>query len=297
MKVAITGASGLIGTALRASLRADGHAVVSLVRRPARSADEFEWDPRAGRLDPGCLADVDGIVHLAAASVSTRRWTERRKRKLLASRVDGTTTVARALAQADPRPRFLVSASAIGFYGDTGDQTVDETAPAGTGTLPELCIRWEAAAQPASDAGVRVTLARSGLVLSRRGGLMAPVLPLFWCGLGGRLGSGRQYWSWISLTDEVAALRMLMDSDLSGPVNLTSPTPVTNAEFTKTLGSAMGRPTVLPVPGFALTLVLGDFASEGCLAGPRAVPRVLNEAGFGFTHPTLRTALEAITGK
>lgn len=295
MKIAITGASGLIGTALRDSLQSDGHQVVSLVRRNPRSPAEIQWDPASRRLDPVALADVDGVVHLAAANVGDKRWTESRKRELLDSRVDGTTTVAEALAAADPRPRFLVSASAVGFYGDTADRQVDESASAGTGTLAELCLRWEAAAQPAIDAGVRVTFARSALVLSRKGGLMGPVMPLFWCGLGGRLGSGRQYWSWISMTDEVAALRMLMDSDLSGPVNLTSPTPVTNAEFTKTLGSVMGRPTVLPVPGLALTLVLGDFAKEGCLAGPRAVPRVLTEAGFSFAQPTLRGALEEIT--
>ena len=295
MKVAITGASGLIGTALSASLRADGHQVRSLVRRNPRSSDEVQWDPARRRLDPVALADVDGVVHLAGAGIADKRWTDSRRREVLDSRVDATTAVAQALAAAEPRPRFLVSASAVGWYGDTGDRPVDETDPAGDGFLAEVCRRWEAATAPASDSGVRVTFPRTGLVLSRRGGLMGRLLPLFKLGLGGRLGSGDQYWPWISLADEIAALRFLMAAEVSGPVNLTGPEPVTNAEFTKTLGSVLGRPTLAAVPGFALKLVVGDFAEEGILAGQRAMPRVLNEAGFGFSHPTLREALEYIT--
>lgn len=295
MKIAITGASGLIGTALRASLDADGHQVVSLVRRNPRSAGEVQWDPAARRLDPIALVDVDGVVHLAGAGIADKRWTESRRRVVLDSRVDGTTTVAQALASADSRARFLVSASAVGWYGDTGDRSVDESAPAGEGFLAEVCQRWEAAAQPAIDAGVRVTFPRTGLVLSRRGGLLGRLLPLFKLGLGGRLGSGRQYWPWIALDDEVAALRFLIASQLSGPVNLTAPTPVTNAEFTRTLGSVLGRPTLASVPGFALKLAVGDFAEEGILAGQRAIPRVLTKAGFDFAQPDLRAALTAVT--
>jgi len=295
VKVAITGASGLIGTALSASLRADGHQVRSLVRRNPRSSDEVQWDPARRRLDPVALADVDGVVHLAGAGIADKRWTDSRRREVLDSRVDATTAVAQALAAAEPRPRFLVSASAVGWYGDTGDRPVDETDPAGDGFLAEVCRRWEAATAPASDSGVRVTFPRTGLVLSRRGGLMGRLLPLFKLGLGGRLGSGDQYWPWISLADEIAALRFLMAAEVSGPVNLTGPEPVTNAEFTKTLGSVLGRPTLAAVPGFALKLVVGDFAEEGILAGQRAMPRVLTEAGFGFSHPTLREALEYIT--
>jgi len=246
-------------------------------------------------LDPIVLADVDGVVHLAGAGIADKRWTDARRREVLDSRVDGTTTVAQALAAAPPRPRFLVSASAVGWYGDTGDRPVDETESAGTGFLADVCRRWEAAAQPAVDAGVRVTFPRTGLVLSRRGGLMGRLLPLFKLGLGGRLGSGRQYWPWISLPDEVSALRFLIESDLSGPVNLTGPEPVTNAEFTKTLGSVLARPTLVAVPGLALKLVVGDFAEEGVLAGQRAIPRVLTGAGFEFAHPTLRQALEEVT--
>ena len=294
MKIAITGASGLIGSALSASLRGDGHQVVSFVRRHPRSPDEVRWDPASRRLDPAAL-EVDGVVHLAGAGIADKRWTGSRRRVVLDSRVDGTTTVAQALGAAQPRQRFLISASAVGWYGDTGQRPVDESASAGSGFLAEVCRRWEAAAQPAVDAGVRVVFPRTGLVLSRRGGLMARILPLFRLGLGGKLGSGRQYWPWISLADEVSALRLLIESDLSGPVNLTGPEPVTNAEFTKTLGSVLGRPTLAAVPAFALKLAVGDFAEEGILAGQRAVPRVLTETGFEFAHPTLRQALEEVT--
>ena len=295
MKIAITGASGLIGSALSASLRGDGHQVVSFVRRHPRSPDEVRWDPASRRLDPAALAEVNGVVHLAGAGIADKRWTGSRRRVVLDSRVDGTTTVAQALVAAQPRQRFLISASAVGWYGDTGQRPVDESASAGSGFLAEVCRRWEAAAQPAVDAGVRVVFPRTGLVLSRRGGLMARILPLFRLGLGGKLGSGRQYWPWISHADEVSALRLLIESDLSGPVNLTGPEPVTNAEFTKTLGSVLGRPTLAAVPAFALKLAVGDFAEEGILAGQRAVPRVLTETGFEFAHPTLRQALEEVT--
>jgi len=296
VKVAITGASGLIGTALSASLRRDGHRVVALVRRSARSAEEVQWYPAQRRLDPAVLADVDGVVHLAGAGIGDKRWTESRKRELLDSRVDGTTAVAQALAAAPDRQRFLLSASGVHYYGiGTGSRPVDESDPNGSGFLAEVCRAWEAAADPARDAGVRVVHPRTGLVLARRGGVMGRLLPLFRLGAGGRIGNGRAYWPWISLTDEVSALRMLIDSELSGPVNLTSPEPVTNAEFTRTLGSVLHRPTLVPVPSFALRVVIGEFADEGILQVPRAVPRVLTAAGFSFTHPTLRAALEEIT--
>lgn len=296
MKVAITGSSGLIGTALSASLRENGHQVVSLVRRPARSPDEIGWNPGSGRLDPAALEDVDGVVHLAGAGIGDRRWTESRKRELLDSRVRGTAAVAGAMAQGQGRDRFLISASGVHYYGTaTGDEPVDESAPNGTGFLAEVCRQWEDAADPARAAGVRVVHPRTGLVLARSGGVMGRLLPLFRLGLGGRIGDGKAYWPWISLTDEVAALRMLIDSDLVGPVNMTAPEPVTNAEFTKALGAALHRPTLAPVPSFALRTVIGEFADEGILNVPRAVPRVLTEAGFAFTHPTLPGALAAIT--
>ncbi len=297
MKVAITGASGLIGTALRAALRADSHQVVSFVRRNPRAPDEVRWDPAARRMDPTDLADIDGVVHLAGAGIGDKRWTQARKRELLDSRVDGTAAVAQALAAAVDRQRFLLSASGVHYYGtDTGDRAVDESEPNGTGFLAEVCERWEAAADPARSAGVRVVHPRSGLVLARRGGVMGRLLPLFRLGVGGRIGDGRAYWPWITLHDEVAALRMLIDSELSGPVNLTAPAPVTNAEFTKTLGAVLHRPTLATVPSFALRIVIGDFADEGILRVPRAIPGVLTKAGFRFAHPTLREALGDITG-
>lgn len=296
MKVAVTGSSGLIGQALVPALRSDGHEVLRLVRRTPRTADEHRWDPAHHRIDASVLADVDAVVNLAGVGIADRRWSAAHRREVLASRVDSTTTVSRALADAavagNVRRRVLLSGSAVGFYGDTGDRPVDESAPAGTGFLADVCAQWEAAAAPAAAAGVRVALLRTGLVLGR-GGMMSRIRPLFRLGLGGRLGSGNQYWPWISLRDEVDAIRFLLTADVTGPVNLTGPTPVTNAEFTRTLGRLVHRPTVLPVPGFALSLVLGDFAQEGVLAGQRALPAALTRAGFQHTDRELDSALRA----
>jgi uncharacterized protein (TIGR01777 family) len=296
MKVAITGSSGLIGTALAPALRADGHEVVRLVRRTPRTADEHRWAPDHRQLAPSVLADVDAVVNLAGVGVGDHRWTAAYRRQILASRVDSTATVSTALAEAagaDPdRPRVLLSASGIGYYGDTGDREVDESAPAGHDFLADVCQQWEAATAPAAAAGVRVVLLRTGLVLAE-GGMMGRLRPLFRLGLGGKLGSGRQYWPWISLRDEVDAIRFLLTSDVSGPVNLTGPAPVTNAEFTRTLGRVLHRPAVLPVPGIALSVVLGQFARVGVLAGQRAVPGALTAAGFAHTHRDLDSALRA----
>jgi uncharacterized protein len=296
MKVAITGSSGLIGTALAPALRADGHEVLRLVRRTPRTADEHRWAPDHRQIDPSVLADVDAVVNLAGVGVGDRRWTASYRRQILASRVDSTATVSRALADAaaaDPgRTRVLLSASGIGYYGDTGDRQVDESAPAGADFLADVCQQWEAATAPAAAAGVRVALLRTGLVLAG-GGMMSRLRPLFRLGLGGKLGSGQQYWPWISLRDEVGAIRFLLTSDVSGPVNLTGPAPVTNAEFTRTLGHVLHRPTVLPVPGIALSVVLGEFARVGVLAGQRAVPAVLTAAGFEHTDRDLESALRS----
>jgi uncharacterized protein (TIGR01777 family) len=296
MKIAVTGASGLVGSALVPALQADGHEVLRLVRRTPRTADEHRWDPQHHRIDPTLLADVDAVVHLAGVGIGDRRWSARHKARVLASRVDGTTTISRALADAaaaDPaRQRILLSASAVGWYGDTRDRVVDETSPAGDDFLARVCEAWEAATAPAAEAGVRVVNMRSGLVLGR-GGLLRRMAPLFRLGLGGRLGSGRQYWPWISLRDEIDAIRFLLTAPDSGPVNLTAPTPVTNAEFTAALGRVLHRPAVLPVPGAALWVVLGEFAQVGVLAGQRAVPTKLLEAGFTFTHTDLESALRA----
>lgn len=297
MKIAVSGASGLIGSALTPLLREDGHTVVPLVRRPARDDGEISWDPVAHRLDPASLADVDAVVHLGGAGVGDKRWTSAYKKVVLSSRVDTTSTLADALAAAEPRPRVLLSGSAVGWYGDTGARVTDESGPRGTGFLADVCAAWEASTAAAQAAGVRVVHLRTGLVCSRHGGFLGRVLPLFKLGGGGRLGSGRQYWPWISLPDQIGAIRYLLTADhLRGPVNLTGPEPVTNAEFTRVLASVLGRPAALPVPGVALKLALGGFAEEGVLTGQRAVPGVLTGAGYTFTHPTLEQTLRWVTG-
>ena len=295
MKIAITGASGLIGGALVPRLREDGHEVVRLVRRTPRTTDEHRWDPHHRRIDPAVLADVDAVINLAGEPIRPRPWTPAYKQRLLTSRLDATTTISEALAAAaaaDPtRPRILLSSSAIGYYGDTGDRPIEETEPPGTDFLAGLCARWEGATAPAEDARVRVVLLRSGLVIGRGAMLMQVLGLLFRAGLGGRLGSGRQYWPWISLRDEVDAILFLLGADVSGPVNLTAPTPVTNAEFTRELGRVVHRPTVLPVPGFVLSATLGEFARSSVLGGQRAQSSKLTGAGFTFTHTSLEQAL------
>jgi uncharacterized protein (TIGR01777 family) len=305
MRIAVTGASGLIGSALVRVLRGERHDVLRLVRRPAGAADELTWQPSAasGRaLDPAALAGVDAVVHLGGVGIGDARWTTDRQRAILDSRVEGTTAISTALAAAaaggPAAPRVLLSASAVGFYGDTGDQVVTERDPAGAGFLADVCRAWEAATGPAAEAGVRVVHLRTGLVLSPRGGLLGRMLPLARLGLLGPLGSGRQYQPWISLTDEVGAIRFLLTADeVRGPVNLTGPEPVTNAELTRTLLHVLGRPALAPkVPGFALRAMLGGFADEGVLIGQRAVPEVLRQAGYRFTHRTAAAALRWAAG-
>ncbi|MGY2067599.1 TIGR01777 family oxidoreductase [Blastococcus sp. SYSU DS0619] len=300
MKIAVSGASGLIGSALLPALRAEGHQVVQLVRRTPRTADEHRWDPQHRRIDPAVLQDVDAVVNLAGVGVGDRRWNAKHKQAVLSSRVDTTATLSEALAAAagaDPdRPRVLLNGSAVGWYGDTGDRVVDESDPAGDDFLARVCLAWEGATAPATDAGVRVTTLRTGLVLGH-GGLLGRMLPLFRAGLGGRLGSGRQYMPWISLEDEVGAIRFLLDHEVPGPVNLCGPEPVTNTEFTAALGRVLHRPTVLPVPAPALRIVLGEFADVGVLAGQRAVPAKLTEAGYRFAHRDVNSALRAAVAR
>lgn len=295
--IAVTGASGLIGRALVPRLRADGHDVVRLVRRPPAAPDERRWDPSGSGLDPAHLADVDAVVHLAGAGVGDERWSAERKQVVLRSRVDGTQAVAHAVA-ASERTTTLLSASAVGFYGHTGDRVTDESGPSGTGFLARVCREWEAATESAKQAGRRVVHLRTGLVLAREGGALGPVLPVFRLGLGAPLGSGRQYWPWISLPDEVGAITHLLTADVRGPVNLVGPEPVTNREFTRVLGRVLRRPTLpLPVPGFVLRVALGEFARDGVLTGQRLDPAVLRASGYSFAHRDLETALRAVLGR
>lgn len=292
-RIAVTGASGLIGAALVRSLRADGHEVVRLVRRPARAGDEVEWDPGRGYVDVAGLVGCDAVVHLAGAGVGDHRWTPAYKREIRDSRVLGTTAIAEAVASLDVPPKVLLSGSAIGYYGDTGDRAVDESAPAGEGFLPSVCVEWEAATAAAHEAGVRVAHARTGLVVGREGGAWGRLFPLFRAGLGGRLGNGRQYWSFIALHDEVAALRHILDTEsLSGPVNLTGPDPVTNAEVTAAMGRVLHRPTLLTAPAPALRIALGDFAQD-VLGSQRVLPGKLLDSGFVFAFPGIDAAIRA----
>ncbi|MCX4453629.1 TIGR01777 family oxidoreductase [Streptomyces sp. NBC_01340] len=292
-RVAIAGASGLIGSALTRSLIADGHEVVRLVRRAPRGTDELRWDPDRQRMDTGGLAGCAAVVNLAGAGVASRRWTDAYKRKIRDSRVRGTATLAEAVASLDERPRVFVNGSAIGFYGETGDRVVDESAPPGEGFLPSVCVAWEGAAAPAQEAGVRTVFARTGLVVAREGGAWGKLFPLFKAGLGGRMGDGRQYWSYISLHDEVAAIRHLIDtSSVSGPVNLTAPTPLTNREITEAMGRVLHRPTVFATPAPLLRLALGDMSGD-ILGSQRVHPSRLLSSGFTFAFPSIEGALRA----
>jgi uncharacterized protein (TIGR01777 family) len=296
VRLLLAGASGLIGRALADSSRAAGDEVHRLVRRPAAAADEIEWHPDAGQFDPERLDGIDAVVCLSGVGVGDHRWTPAYKREILASRIGPVGTLAGAIAaRADagaPVPT-LVTASAVGYYGETGDREVDESAPNGDGFLAEVCRMWESATRPAAAAGARVVQLRSGIVLARRGPVLARMLPLFRLGVGGPLGNGRQYWSWITLTDEIAAIRFILASDeLTGPVNLSAPTPVTNAEFTRTLARLVHRPAIVPAPAAALRAVLGGFSTE-ILSSQRVLPAKLLAAGFEFTQPDLETGLRA----
>ncbi|MEI8262008.1 MAG: TIGR01777 family oxidoreductase [Actinomycetes bacterium] len=297
MKVAITGASGLIGGALVPHLRAGGHEVLRLVRRAAASPDEVTWDPTRGTVDLAKLTGVNAVINLAGAGVGDHRWSDAYKKEILDSRVNSTRTIATAITQLSTPPNVLVSSSAIGWYGDTGSNEVDESAPAGEGFLADVVEKWEAAASPALTAGIRVVHPRTGLVVSSKGGAWGRMFPLFKVGLGGKLGSGAQYWSWISMRDEIAALRFLMEQPgLTGPFNLTAPTPATNAEITKVMGRLMHRPTLATAPAFALKSMLGEFSTE-VLGSARVVPTALIHAGFRFQDTLVDSAItQALEG-
>ncbi|MFE2304366.1 TIGR01777 family oxidoreductase [Streptomyces sp. NPDC059445] len=295
-RIAIAGASGLIGSALARSLSAEGHEVVRLVRREPRSPDEIRWDPQRQRIDAVGLIGCAAVVNLAGAPVAGRPWTRTYKRMIRDSRVLGTVTLAEAVASLDEPPRVFVNGSAIGFYGDTGDRAVDESAPPGDGFLSSVCVEWEEATAPAQEAGVRTVIPRTGLVVAREGGAWARLIPLFKAGAGGRMGNGRQYWSYIALHDEVAAIRHLIDTEsLSGPVNLTAPDPLTNGEITEAMGRVLHRPTLLTAPAPLLRLALGDMA-EDVLGSQRVLPTRLLESGFTFAFPSIDATLRAALG-
>lgn len=298
MKIVLAGASGLIGTALGPALRAAGHDVARLVRGAPAAADEIFWDPGARILDATRLEDVDAIVNLSGENVASRRWTAAQRERILRSRVDATFTLVTAVTKLTRKPAVFLSASATGFYGDCGDEELTEASGIGHGFFPETCLAWETHAEGAARAGVRTALLRFGVVLAPGDGALAKMLPVFRLGLGGRVGDGRQWLSWIALDDGVAAICFaLADPRCAGPINIVAPAPVTNAEFAATLGRVLRRPAVLPVPAWALRLVFGRLADETLLASTRVVPAKLLEAGFGFRHATLEAALRQMLGK
>jgi uncharacterized protein (TIGR01777 family) len=297
MKIVVTGSSGLIGSALVPALTAGGHTVRRLVRRPPAEGD-VRWDPGAGVLGHGALDDADAVVHLAGESIAKGRWTAARKARIRDSRVGSTLLLARSMATLDRRPKVFVAGSAVGFYGDRGDELVDEGTGPGRGFLADVCQEWEAATRPAADAGVRVVNVRLGVVLSRRGGALPMMLRPFRVGAGGPVGTGRQYMSWIAIDDAVGAIEHLLRAEpIRGPVNLVAPDAVTNAEFTKTLGRVLRRPTLLPAPAFALRLLLGESADEMLLASTRVRPSRLLDSGYRFRHPRLEAALRHLLGR
>ncbi len=298
MKILVSGSTGLVGVALAAALREKEHEIVSLVRRPATGTGEVAWDPTGETLDGAAVEGMDAAIHLAGENVAARRWTAEQKAKIRDSRVQGTYLIASTLAKLKEPPRTLICASAIGYYGDRGDEVLKETSESGTDYLSDVCRKWEAAAKPAADAGIRVVLLRYGVILSPKGGALAKMLPPFRLGAGGKIGNGQQYMSWISLDDAVGAtLHALSTESLSGPVNVVAPHPVTNTEFTKTLGRVLYRPTVLPMPGFAARLAFGEMADGLLLASQHVEPSKLVESGYGFRHANLEEALRHLLGK
>lgn len=297
MKVAITGSSGLIGSSLVGALRAAGHTPVPLVRHDTPAPGEVAWDPDAGTIDAAGLEGVHAVVNLAGAGIGDERWSEERKRLIRESRTKSTDLLCRTLAGLDATPAVLLSASGIDYYPDAGDTVLTEESPAGTGFLSDVCVAWEGATAPASEAGIRTCLLRTGIVQSADGGALARSLTPFKLGVGGRFGSGQQWWSWISIDDHVRAMLHLLDSEVDGPVNMTAPNPVTNQEYTKALGRELGRPTLLPIPKFGPRLLFGKELVEALLyTSHRVVPTVLERDGFGFRHPTIETCLAAVLG-
>lgn len=295
MDIAITGSSGLIGTALRASLEAAGHNAIRVVRS---GSDGIGWDPAEGRIDAAGFEGIDAVVHLAGEGIGERRWNDEVKKSILDSRVDGTTLLADTLAGLQNPPKVLLSGSATGYYGERGDEVLTEESAKGEGFLSDVVEAWEAAAKPAVDAGIRTAFLRTGIVLSPEGGALGKMLPIFKLGAGGKMGNGKQWWSWISIDDEIGMIEWLLANDVSGPVNLVAPGATTNAEFTDVLGDVMKRPTFLPVPKFGPKLLLGgELANELLFTSTRVEPGVASSAGYEFKHPELDGALRAVLGK
>jgi len=293
MKIAVTGASGMVGSAVTEALKQSGHEVLPLVRGASPAPGAVRWDPGSGQIDAAALEGVDAAVHLAGESINGR-WTAARKKRIMDSRVEGTALLARTLASLTRKPRVLVSASAVGYYGDRGDEVLTEDSPPGNMFLSEVCRLWERAADLAAEGGIRVVSLRMGVILGRSGGAIASLLLPFKLGLGGRIGSGRQYMSWIGLTDVAGIVQHAIATEqLRGPVNATAPLPVTNREFTKTLGRVLHRPTVLPLPALAARLMLGQMADELLLASERVLPTRLQASGYSFAHAEIEDALRS----
>ena len=298
MKVLVTGASGLVGSSLTRTLSASGHEVFRLVRHEPKEASEIRWNPLESVEDASRLEGMDAVVHLAGESIAEGRWTDEKKKRIRESRVLGTTVLSKTLAALERKPRSLLSASAVGYYGNRGEEILTEESAPGKDFLAEVCREWEEATAHASSSGIRVALMRFGIILSSEGGALAKMLTPFKLGVGGRLGSGEQYMSWITLDDVVSAIEhLLADETASGPVNMVAPNPVTNSEFTKTLGRVLSRPTIFPAPEFALRLAFGEMADVALLASQRVEPARLKEAGYAFKYPELEAALRHVLGK
>lgn len=298
MNVVVSGSRGLIGSALLPALTTQGHTVKRLVRSAPHSDQDIPWDPASGEIDVARLEGTNAVVHLAGDNIASGRWTDEKKKRLRESRIKGTKSLCEALAGMNNPPDVLICASAIGYYGDTGDQTVDEGNPSGEGFLAELCRDWEAATAPARERGIRVVNLRFGIVLSPRGGALAQMLTPFQMGAGGIIGNGRQYMSWVAI-DDVAGIiaHVLQDKQVSGPVNAVSPNPVDNKEYTRVLGKVLHRPTIFPIPAFGARLVFGEMADELLLASGRVMPTKLSAAGYRFQYPDLEDALRHVLGK
>ena len=298
LSILVSGAGGMIGDATVRGFSRRGYRVARIVRRTAESVREVSWEPEKGNIQPDDLEEYDAVVHLAGAGIAQRRWTHARKELILNSRVRGTKLLCETLAKLSHPPRVMVCASAIGFYGSRGDETLDETATPGDGFLADVCRQWEAAARPALDAGIRIVFARFGIVLSPSGGALKKMLLPFRLGLGGKIADGRQYWSWVSLEDAVGAINHAIEVEsLSGAVNVVAPEPATNAEFSRTLARVLRRPALLPMPAVAAQLMLGEMAEELLLSSAKVAPRQLVESGYQFAHPTLETCLRSLLGR